>query len=339
MLKGHQMNKTIIVNTTPPLFVTEAVQSIPKETSRIKDSRFLVLQGCYTGPRRDVHHKNLVSIFLTEREVKELKDELLVAKLLKGNLQNKETKFISMPRYNLVFSQTRVDLVITNKPGKPSITLQNLVESDEVKIDQKWFLDGFIDRFSSCLESFLQKEALDKHDLHHSIFDERINLYRSDFVGMYYIQHAQFHLTMETNGGISYRIYNNQGTAAFAIRNESELKEIETLTKEVENSSNGFNFAGVLNTNPKSMMTAFQSVDLDRKVFNEDSRYFIIAQTSVTMMRRIKFHPHSELVKLFKTIFNDIKQDIRERYVINTDGEFERVGDRVSGGPNRHSKF
>ena len=322
------MNKSIIFNTTPFLFVTDV---------SVGNKRALAFQGLHSGIRRRGLKQGLITIVLDEDEVKNLKNELQVVKLLKGILDEKSSRSISMERYDLIYGLNRLELLAAQKPGQPSISLHNLVKNNNLKIDQKWFLDGFNERFSAMLESFIQKEDLSVHALEETVTGGKIQLYGNDSdVPVYQQPNKIFHVTMEAADGISYLVFSDQGNVNFAIRNTTELKEIEHLVKEIDRSSFGLNFAGVLNTNPKAMMTAYQSLNLDWKVFNENSYHFIIVQTGIMMFRRIKFNPTEKACDDFKIALKGIKEDFVNRYITREDGGLIHIEVETGSTPIRN---
>ena len=306
------MSKSIIINTTPCLFATEIYN---------KGKRALVIQGLHSGPRQDLQTQNLRYVILDEQEVEELKNKLHVVNEDCSSVHSKECRSVSMNRCELLYSNNKLLLSSPQEPGKSKITLHSLMKKDNFEIDQKWFLKGFIKRFSDLLESFIAKEDITPHGLKETITGGLIKLYYNNLDSLGY-QHPNrlFHVTMEAADGMSYRIISDQGTVNFAVRTTTELDQIRHLVKEINRATSGLNFAGVLNPAPKMMMTAYQSLETTWKVFNNEKvHHFIIVQTSLTVLRRIIFTPTKGTNETFQHTLNRIETDINHRYIIKND--------------------
>lgn len=306
------MSKTIIINTTPCLFVTEIYN---------KGKRALVIQGSYSGPRQDIQSQNLMHIVLDEQEVIELRNKLQTVNEDHNTVEGKECRYISMERHDLLYTANKLVLSSPQKPGKSQITLHSLMKKTNFEIAQKWFLKGFIERFSGLLGSFILKEDITAHALKETITGGLIKLHYNNLDSLGY-QHPNriFHVTMEAADGISYRILSDQGHANFAIRSATELGQIQHLVKEIDRSTTGQNFAGVLNATPKMMMTTYQSLETTWKVFNNEKiHHFIIVQTSLTVLRRIIFTPTKGTSETFQKVLGVLETDIKERYINKDD--------------------
>lgn len=305
------MNKYFLFNGTPCLFV--------QDTSNEK-SRTMTLYGICEHPRPRSITSSLAKIVLDKNDVKSIRAELAVIKLLIPTLEHRQSRVVKLDKYDIDYSKNRLTLISSQLPGRPSIELQSLFKTEKVQLAEKWYLEGFIDRLISLLDSFLKEEDLTPHKLEKTISGGNIELFEFDGD-----DGKNFHLIREAGDGISYRIFNRFGDIAFAIRDETELLEMMNLAEDVKQFEQGYEFAKVLNSKPKSMMTSYHAT---KSPYSENvgiKSNFIIVQTSISLLRRIRLYNRPGIGNDFTNIAKRIEVILNTRYVKDPKGNLRHI--------------
>lgn len=305
------MNKSFLFNGTPCVFV--------QDTSDEK-SRTMTLYGICEHPRPRSATSSLSKIVLNQKDAKAIRDELGVIKLLIQTLEKRQSRVVRLEKYDLDYSKNRLTLISSQVPGRPSIELQSLFKTEKIQLPEKWYLEGFIERFISLLDSFLKEEDLTPHQLEKTISGGAIELFEFDGD-----DGRTFHLIRESGDGISYRILNRFGDIAFAIRDEVELLEMANFAEDVKQFELGAEFAKVLNSKPKSLMTCYHAGKSPYAKTVSIKSNLIVVQTSISLLRRMRIYSRPGIGEDFANIAKRIEQIFNTRYVKDDNGNLKHI--------------